>query len=207
MNNATIVLATSNKGKIAELATSLREFGLDVLGLDAFPEIGDIEETGTTFEENALIKALAVAKATGLVAVADDSGLEVDALGRRPGVYSARYSDDTPGLPGETRDERNNAKLLRELDGVAAPERTARFRCVMAACAPDGRHVFAEGAWEGSIATSARGDNGFGYDPLFIDPESGLHSAELSRDQKNARSHRGKALRQLLAIWPSFWGK
>ncbi len=205
MTKATIVLATRNAGKVSELADALRAYGLDVLGLDAFPQVGEIEETGTTFEENALLKARAVAEATGHVAVADDSGLEVDALERRPGVYSARYSDDTPHLPGDTRDARNNAKLLLELDGVPAERRTARFRCVMAACTPDGRHVFAEGAWEGHIALAPEGDNGFGYDPLFIDPQSGLHSAQLSRDEKNARSHRGKALRRLLELWPAFW--
>ena len=157
MTKATIVLATRNAGKVSELADALRAYGLDVLGLDAFPQVGEIEETGTTFEENALLKARAVAEATGHVAVADDSGLEVDALERRPGVYSARYSDDTPDLPGDTRDARNNAKLLLELDGVPAERRTARFRCVMAACTPDGRHVFAEGAWEGHIALAPEG--------------------------------------------------
>lgn len=207
MKGQTIVLATRNAGKIAELADALRAYGLTVLGLDAFPQVGEIEETGTTFEENALIKARAVAEATGHVAVADDSGLEVDALGKRPGVYSARYSDDTPGLPGDTRDARNNAKLLRELADVPGPQRTARFRCVMAACTPEGRHVFAEGAWEGSIAPAPTGDNGFGYDPLFVDPETGRHSAQLTREEKNARSHRGKALRRLLALWPDFWAE
>ncbi|NJB68289.1 XTP/dITP diphosphohydrolase [Desulfobaculum xiamenense] len=196
---AAVVLATRNKGKIAELSQMLEGFELEVLGLDAFPEIGEIEETGTTFEENARIKAQAVAQATGLVAVADDSGLEVDAIGGAPGVYSARYSGE-----GAT-DARNNAKLLGALDGVPAERRTARFRCVMLACAPGGEELVADGAWEGHIAEAPRGDNGFGYDPLFVDLESGRHSAELTREEKNARSHRGKALRRLLADWPAFW--
>lgn len=194
-----VVLATRNKGKIAELSQMLEGFQLEVKGLDDFPEIGEIEETGVTFEENARIKAKAVAEATGLVAVADDSGLEVDALGGAPGVYSARYSGEG------ACDATNNAKLLRELDGVLPEKRTARFRCMMLAYAPSGEELLADGAWEGHIATSPRGDNGFGYDPLFIDSESGKHSAELSREQKNARSHRGKALRKLLADWPAFW--
>lgn len=201
----TIVLATRNKGKIAELSAMLSNSGLTVRGLDDFPQIGEIEETGTTFEANALIKARAVAEATGLVAVADDSGLAVDALDGAPGVYSARYSDDTPDLPGETRDQRNNAKLLRALGDMPHEKRTARFRCVMAAAAPNGEYATADGSWEGHIATCEKGDNGFGYDPLFIDSQSGMHSAQLPPETKNARSHRGKALAALMDIWPEFW--
>lgn len=201
----TIVLATRNSGKIAELAETLQKFGLTVKGLDEFPEIGEIVEDGDTFEANALIKARTVAKATGLVAVADDSGLEVDALDGAPGVYSARYSADSPELSGETIDERNNTKLLKELEGVEESRRTARFRCVMAAAAPEGQQLVACGAWEGRIAFAYKGDNGFGYDPLFIDPVDGQHSAELSKAEKNARSHRGNALQTLLADWSTFW--
>lgn len=205
MKQQVIVLATRNRGKIAELSAMLADTGLTVRGLDDFPQVGEIEETGTTFEENALLKARAVAQATGLVAVADDSGLSVDALNGAPGVYSARYSDDSPHLPGETRDQRNNAKLLGALAGVPHEKRTARFMCVMAAAAPNGHTATARGSWEGHIATAARGSNGFGYDPLFIDSDSGLHSAELPPEQKNARSHRGKALAALMRIWPEFW--
>ncbi len=201
----TIVLATRNKGKIAELEHMLAGYGLTVLGLDAFPDIEEIEEDGVTFEENSLKKARTVAQLTGHIAVADDSGLEVDALGGAPGVYSARYSDDRPDLPGPSADDRNNQKLLEALAPVQDAKRTGRFRCVMSACAPDGTHIVAEGAWEGRIARDFRGDNGFGYDPLFIDPEDGRHSAELPKDEKNRRSHRGKALRALLAQWPDFW--
>jgi XTP/dITP diphosphohydrolase len=172
-----------------------------VRGLDAYPEIGDIPETGETFEDNALIKARAVSEATGLIAVADDSGVVVDALGGAPGVYSARYSGQ-----GAT-DERNNAKLLGELDGVDEPARTARFVSVVAAWAPDGRSLTARGEWEGRVLAAPRGAGGFGYDPLFFDPEVGLTAAEMTRQAKNGRSHRGKALRKLLALWPEFWSK
>jgi XTP/dITP diphosphohydrolase len=200
-----IVLATRNAGKIAELEKTLSEYGLTVKGLDAYPEIGEIVEDGVTFEENSLIKARTVAQLTGHVAVADDSGLEVDALDKAPGVYSARYSDDTPNLKGETRDKRNNEKLLMELSGIPHEKRTARFRCVMSACAPSGECITASGAWEGFIGTEEVGDNGFGYDPLFIDAADGSVSALLSREAKNARSHRGNALAALLSQWDDFW--
>jgi len=196
-----IVLATRNKGKIAELSAMLQGFGLTVRGLDDFPEIGEIEETGTTFEANALLKAQAVAEATGLVAVADDSGLEVDALDGAPGVYSARYAGE------HANDAKNNQKLLAALAEVPDEARTARFRCVMLAYAPNGEQLVRSGAWEGAIARAPKGENGFGYDPLFVDSISGRHSAELSREEKNARSHRGKALRALLDDWAGFWAR
>ncbi|SIO09304.1 RdgB/HAM1 family non-canonical purine NTP pyrophosphatase [Halodesulfovibrio marinisediminis] len=200
-----IVLATRNAGKIAELEKTLSEYGLSVRGLDAYPEIGEIVEDGDTFEENSLIKARTVAKLTGLVAVADDSGLEVDVLDKAPGVYSARYSDDTPNLKGETRDKRNNEKLLMELVGVPHEKRTARFRCVMSACSPSGKCITASGSWEGLIGAEEVGDNGFGYDPLFVDANDGAVSALLSREEKNKRSHRGNALAALLEQWDEFW--
>ncbi|GFM31882.1 RdgB/HAM1 family non-canonical purine NTP pyrophosphatase [Desulfovibrio subterraneus] len=203
----TIVLATRNKGKIAELERTLSDFGLTVIGLDAFPEIGDIVEDGVTFEENSLIKARTVALATGHIAVADDSGLEVDALNGAPGVYSARYSSDRPDLPGPGVDDRNNQKLLEALAAVPDEKRTARFRCVMSAYAPNGEYITASGAWEGRIGHEYKGDNGFGFDPLFIDPVDGKHSAELPKEEKNRRSHRGNALKALLVKWPAFWAK
>lgn len=200
-----IVLATHNAGKVRELAEPLAEFGVQVLGLDqACPGLAEIEETGATFEQNALIKARCVAGITGLVSVADDSGLEVDALGGAPGVYSARYSDDWPGLPGESRDQRNIRKLLHALEGVPEGKRGCRFVSCMAAVRPDGAEMSVRGLWEGRLLTAPRGANGFGYDPLFFDPLTGRAAAELSRDEKNARSHRGKALRALLARWPEF---
>ncbi|MGE4299441.1 MAG: XTP/dITP diphosphatase [Desulfovibrionaceae bacterium] len=196
-----IVLATRNKGKIAELSAMLSGFGLTVLGLDAFPQVGEIEETGATFADNALLKARAVCRLTGLTAVADDSGLEVDALDGAPGVYSARYAGP------DATDAANNAKLLHALAGTPDPARTARFRCVMAVCAPGGATLTTDGAWEGTIARAPKGQGGFGYDPVFVDAASGSHAAELSREEKNSRSHRGHALRRLLEAWPAFWAQ
>lgn len=205
-----IVLATRNQGKIRELSGLLKDFGFEVKGLDSFPELPDVPETGATFEENALLKACTVSKATGLIAVADDSGLEVDALGGRPGVRSARYSDDenqAGASSGVERDVRNNQKLLRELAAVPEARRTARFRCVMAACSPQGVSITASGAWEGRIALEPAGEQGFGYDPVFFDVELRCTAAELRREEKNARSHRGRALRKLLEAWPGFWNE
>ena len=193
----TLILATRNQGKVRELRDPLARFGFDVQSLpEDFPEI---EENGTTFEENALIKARAVAEALGVAAAADDSGLEVDALDGAPGVYSARYSEDWPAVEGESKDERNNRKLLAELEGIPAEKRTARFRCCMALVIPGGEEIVVSGAWEGSIGFKRAGANGFGYDPLFIDPELELTGAELTREAKMVRSHRGKALAKLLA--------
>jgi len=196
-----IVLATRNAGKIKELNDLLSGYGLTVLGLSDFPQIGEIEETGATFAENAALKARTVAQGTGLVALADDSGLVVDALGGAPGVYSARYSD-----PGAT-DARNNEKLLDALRNVPEAERSCRFVSLVAAIAPNGEEILAEGRWEGRVLTAPRGNGGFGYDPLFLDPELNQSAAELSREDKNARSHRGRALRALLQGWPEFWAR
>lgn len=196
-----IVLASRNAGKIRELAMLLAPFGVSVTGLDAYPEIGEIEETGTTFAENALLKAATVAGITGRVAVADDSGLAVDYLKGEPGVRSARYSEEA-GLPAT--DERNTRKVLEKMRGVPAKDRACRFISVMAAASPDGRHILAEGKWEGLLADEPRGTNGFGYDPVFFDPETGRTAAELDPEEKNARSHRAKACNKLLELWPSF---
>ena len=194
-----IVLATRNQGKITELAELLKGTGLAVLGLDAFPGAPEVEETGETFEDNALLKARAIAAFTGKTAVADDSGLAVDALSGAPGVRSARYAGE------DATDAANNARLLRELSGVPPEKRTARFVCVMAAVSPSGEEVVVRGEWEGRVADQARGEGGFGYDPLFVDPVDGRHAAELPRDEKNRRSHRGAAMRALLSCWPGFW--
>lgn len=186
-----VVLATKNKGKIAELDEILKDYGVKVLGLDSFPEIGDIPETGDTFEENSAIKAEAVCRATGLIALADDSGLVVDALSGRPGVYSARYAGE------QATDEENWQKLLAELKDVSDDKRTARFMCVMTAVMPNGNSIVGRGAWEGLIAREPKGENGFGYDPVFFDPELGRTSAQMTREEKNSRSHRKKALEDL----------
>ena len=185
-----IVMASGNKGKLREIESLLEHLDVTVVPQSDYG-VDDADETGTTFEENAVIKARHAARATGLPAIADDSGLTVDALGGRPGVYSARYSGE-----GAT-DESNIDKLMMELDGVE--ERGAAFRCV--ACyveSEDAEPVFGKGEWRGEILTERRGDGGFGYDPVFLDPESGLASAELSAADKNARSHRGQALRALI---------
>lgn len=193
-----IVLATRNAGKIREFSALMADMGVTVLGLDAFPQVEEVEETGTTFEENALLKARAVAAATGLVAVADDSGIVVDALGGAPGVYSARFA----GGHGDA--EANNAKLLQELKDVPDAKRTARFVCVVAAAKPDGQVITARGEWEGRITHGYAGKSGFGYDPIFFDPEMNMTAAQMTPEQKNARSHRGRALRALLDKWNKF---
>ena len=198
---AKIVLATRNAGKVRELTRMLASHDVEVLSMDSFPDVPDIPETGDTFEENALLKACEVSRLTGLVAVADDSGLEVDALDGAPGVYSARYAGE------DATDEKNVEKLLQALSSVPESERTARFVCVMAACSPDGEQITARGEWNGTIIDSPRGHNGFGYDPIFVDPELEQTNAELDPDVKNARSHRGKALAKLLANWADFWDR
>ena len=200
--DTTIVLATRNKGKVAEFASLLTPFGLTVVGMDAFPDIAEVEETGTTFAENALLKASTVSRLSGLVAVADDSGLEVDALGKAPGVYSARYSA-TPLAPAT--DARNIEKLLEAMAGVPHEKRTARFRCAMAASTPSGEQILAQGAWEGFVAEKASGSNGFGYDPVFFDPECTCTAATMDPEEKNRRSHRAAAVKLLLRLWPEFW--
>ncbi len=199
-----VILATRNAGKIRELHDVLQKYGLIVLGLEAFPHLEDIEETGLTFEENALLKAKYVAEKTGLLAIADDSGLEVDALQGAPGIYSARYSNDMESLPHETKDQRNMRKLLQELQDVPSEKRNARFVCAMAACKPQGQHVVVRGTWEGMILESAVGHNGFGYDPVFFDVSLQRSAAELSKEEKNTRSHRGNALEKLLHVWQNF---
>lgn len=194
-----VVLATHNPGKIAELRALLAGLGPEVLGLAEFPAIGPIPETGATFLENARQKALAVCRATGLTSLADDSGLCVDALDGAPGVHSARYAGE------EASDAANNAKLLAAMAGVPEAARTCRFVSVVVAVTPDGRELTATGAWEGRLALAPDGTGGFGYDPLFIDPDLGTTAARLRPEAKNARSHRGRALAELRAKWPEFW--
>ena len=193
-----IVVATGNPHKVEEIREILAPSGLVVRSLD---EVGgpfaEPDETGRTFEANARIKAVAYAKATGRTVLADDSGLEVDALGGAPGVHSARYAG--VGATRAERDAANNAKLLRELAQVPDARRAARFVCVLCIARPDGT-LLAEsrGTFDGVIGRAARGTNGFGYDPLLV-LEDGRTSAELSPAEKNARSHRGNALRALVA--------
>jgi XTP/dITP diphosphohydrolase len=204
-----IVLATGNPHKIAELRAIFAPAGLPILTL---PELTgarphEPEETGRTFEENAAIKALSYAQQTGQVCLADDSGLEVDALGGAPGVISSHYATDgaEKGWTRAHRDEANNARLLRELDGVPDAQRTARFVCVMVAADPSGAVVArSRGVFEGRIGVPPavpRGENGFGYDPLFVLPRPEMRtSAELSAEEKNRLSHRGAAARSVAAM-------
>ena len=188
-----IVLATRNKHKIDELQILLSQYlkNIQVLSLDDVGFVGEIEENGSTFEENAMIKARAAAKFSGLISVADDSGLTVDALGGAPGIYSARYS----GVEGDQRDIANNQKLLKELQGVA--NRSASFVCSIACSFPDNINVpdfTVTGITYGEILCNERGNGGFGYDPLFWIDELGKTYAEMSVDEKNKYSHRGRAV-------------
>jgi len=187
-----LVLASGNPGKLAELRQLLEGSGHVVRPQSEFG-VGDAEETGLTFVENALLKARHAARATGLPALADDSGLCVDALGGAPGLYSARYA----GGHGDAA--RNIERLLRELEGVPDDARGARFHCavVLLRHATDPQPIIAEGSWSGRILRAPRGSGGFGYDPVFLDPENALTAAELEPAVKNTISHRGRALASL----------
>ena len=186
-----IVLATGNPGKVREIRRILGEFGVEIVPQTELG-VGDADETGSSFVENALIKARHAADLTGLPAIADDSGLVVDALDGRPGVYSARYA----GV--QASDDDNIEKLLHELRGVPDDKRTAAFHCcAVYVSADDSTSLVAEGRWQGRILGERRGSGGFGYDPVFFDPECGRSAAELGPELKNARSHRGKALAAL----------
>jgi XTP/dITP diphosphohydrolase len=195
-------MATRNPGKIRELQEILQDAGLTLLSLNDFPELGEIPETGATFQENAALKAREVARRTGLPALADDSGLEVAALGGRPGVYSARYAQDRT-LPAPPGDADNWRKLLEELQGVPWEQRSARFVCEIALAFPDGRLFRARGECAGSIALAPRGTQGFGYDPVFWVPAYGATMAELGPEIKNRISHRARALAALRELLPA----
>ena len=190
----TVIIASGNKGKLKEFQELMAGLPVEVKSLKDYPEIGEIEENGATFADNAYIKAKAVYDATGCLCIADDSGLEVDALDGAPGIFSARYAGE------EKDDAANNAKLLQALENVPDTARGAQFHCAIVAIAADGRRFDAEGIVCGEILRAPRGDNGFGYDPLFYVPEFGRTTAELTMDEKNAISHRGKAVRQIVEI-------
>lgn len=195
-----IVIATTNPHKIKEIRSIFGPLGIEVIGLGDLPGGTDLPEPvedGVTFEENARLKAVGYASLSGRPCLADDSGLEVDALGGQPGVLSARFA----GIGGsrEERDRANNLKLLRELQGVSAQHRTARFVCAMCIAAPDGTIIVtSRGEFPGVIGFEPRGSNGFGYDPLLMLPD-GRTSAEMDPEEKNARSHRGRAARAILS--------
>ena len=186
-----IILASNNKGKIAEVKEILKDMNVEVISMKEAGLDVDIEENGSTFEENALIKAEAIMKMTGEITIADDSGLEVDYLNKEPGIYSARYmGHDT------SYDIKNNA-IIQRLEGVKGTDRSARFVCAMAVVFPDGKNIIARGTMEGLIADKPMGENGFGYDTIMYLPEYQKTSAQLSSEEKNKISHRGKALEKL----------
>lgn len=186
-----LLLATTNRGKVAEVRALLEGLGVDLVSLADLPSLPEAVEDADTFEGNAKLKALHYAKLTGLIALADDSGLEVDALGGAPGVRSARYAGSV------CDDAANNAKLVRELDGVASERRTARFRCSLALVSGHAVIDVASGAVEGLIIDEPRGANGFGYDSHFLVPQCGMTTAEMPPARKNELSHRGRALRAI----------
>ncbi|MBO5609316.1 MAG: XTP/dITP diphosphatase [Eubacterium sp.] len=186
-----LIFATGNMNKLREIKQILAGLDYEILSMKEAGVDIDIVEDGKTFEENALIKARAVCKASGHLALADDSGLEVDALGKEPGIYSARYMGE------DTSYDIKNQNIIDRLSGVPDEERTARFVCAMAAVFPDGTEKTFVRTMEGRIGYEIAGENGFGYDPIFFLPEYGKTSAEISPEEKNAISHRGKALRDL----------
>lgn len=195
----TILIATKNEGKTAEFRHFFETLGYQVENLTAYPDLPDVVETGVTFEENARLKAETIASLTGKMVLADDSGLKVDKLGGMPGVWSARFSGP------DATDARNNAKLLHELAMVFEPkERSAQFHCTLVVAAPNVESLVVEADWDGYIATIPKGENGFGYDPLFLVGETGRTAAELSLEEKNSLSHRAQALKALLEVFPSW---
>lgn len=181
-----IILASNNKDKVKEVKEILK--GYDIISMKEAGIDVDIEENGTTFEENALIKARAIMKLTGQITMADDSGLEIDYLNKAPGVYSARF------MGHDTSYDIKNKALIQKLEGVKGSDRSGRFVCAIAVCFPDGREIVKRGTMEGLIAEEIKGDNGFGYDPIVYLPEYGRTSRELAPEEKNKISHRGKAL-------------
>lgn len=191
-----LILATRNAGKLTELKAILADAGLshDLVGADAYPDIPDVKETGVTFAENALLKAHALARATGHPAVADDSGLCVDVLGGAPGIFSARWS----GTHGD--DRANLDLLLAQLSDIAPPHRTAHFTCAAALALPDGTERVVEGQLPGTLRPTPSGTNGFGYDPILQPTDETRTCAELTPQEKNAISHRGKAFRALVPV-------
>ena len=184
-----IIFATGNEGKMREVRMILGDLGIQVISMKEAGVTAEADENGTTFEENAIIKAKEIMEKTGEIVLADDSGLEVDALGGEPGIYSARY------MGYDTSYHIKNNSLIERLEGKTGKERSARFVCAIAACFPDGRVLTTRGTMEGQIGYEEKGENGFGYDPVFYLPEYQCYSAELPLEEKNKLSHRGKALR------------
>lgn len=189
-----LIFATGNEHKMIEIREILGELPVEILSMKEAGIEADIVENGTTFEENALIKAKEVCKLAGEMVLADDSGLEIDYLNGEPGIYSARYMGE------DTSYRIKNQNLIDRLEGVPDEKRTARFVCAIAAAFPDGRSYVVRGTIEGIIGYEERGENGFGYDPIFYLPEKGVSTAELPPEEKNSISHRGNALRKMKAL-------
>lgn len=189
-----IIIATGNAGKMKEIKSIFNNLECEVVSMKEEGIVADVDENGATFEENALIKAREIAKISGHIVLADDSGLEVDALNKEPGIYSARYmGEDTPYSI-------KNANIIERLDGVEFEQRTARFVCAVAAVYPDGKELVVRETMEGYIGYEEKGTNGFGYDPIFYLKEFDKTSAEISLEEKNEISHRGKAFRAMKAL-------
>lgn len=195
-----IIIATKNRGKARDFAALFAPLGYTVKTLLDFEDIGDVEETGVTFEENAVIKAETVAKKLGKITIADDSGLVVDALDGRPGIFSARYAGE------DKDDEANIDKVLEEMATVPEDKRTARYYCALALAFPGGKTVVVNGTCEGIILRERRGTNGFGYDPIFYIPNLGKTMAEITLEEKNQISHRAEAMKKLEELLPSLMG-
>ncbi|MFH2012094.1 MAG: XTP/dITP diphosphatase [Pseudomonadota bacterium] len=193
-----IILATSNEGKLREIKELIKGLNVKILSLKDIPNSPDIQECGSSFRENALIKSKAIASLTNKITIADDSGLEVDFLNGEPGVYSARFAGEN------ANDDENNKKLLARLEGVPLSERGATFRCVIAVVNPEGKEDIVEGECKGIIQFEEKGNFGFGYDPLFFVPEYGKTFAELSPEIKNKISHRGKAIEKLKVVLKNY---
>lgn len=189
-----VIFATSNEGKMKEVRAILEDLGMEVLSMKEAGIHVDVVEDGGTFEENAVIKATEIQKVCGEIVLADDSGLEIDYLNKEPGIYSARYMGE------DTSYRIKNQNLIDRLEGVEDEKRTARFVCAIAAAFPDGTVEVTRGTIEGRIGYEESGENGFGYDPIFYVPEYGCTTAQLSPEQKNEVSHRGKALRKMKEI-------
>ena len=189
-----IIFATGNAGKMKEVREILKDLNVEVLSMREAGIQADVEENGKTFQENAVIKAREIMKISGEVVLADDSGLEIDYLNKEPGIYSARYMGE------DTSYRIKNGNLIERLQGVPDEKRTARFVCAIAAAFPDGSVETTEGTIEGKIGYEEKGENGFGYDPIFYVPEFGCTTAELTGEQKNQISHRGKALEAMKEI-------
>lgn len=189
-----IIFATGNENKLREIRQITENMGIEIVSMKDAGYYTEVEETGTTFEENAYLKASAIAKKCNLPTLADDSGLEIDYLNKEPGIYSSRFmGEDTPHSV-------KNAELLRRMEGVPDEKRTARFVCAICFVRPDGSSETVKATMEGRVAYKSAGKNGFGYDPIFFLPERGCTSAELSPEEKNKISHRGKALRMMRDI-------